>query len=102
MYHKCATSYEQALTTPVGPAMPESVFEGTAALAKARAREANCEAVRKFRSDKWQPCSQVVPMGHLRAVDWAQLGHSNFLRAHGGLLDLEVLLYRASVSRGPT
>ena len=41
-------------------------------------------------------------MGHVRAVDWAQLGHCNFLRAHGGLLDTEVLLYRASVPRGPT
>ena len=38
-------------------------------------------------------------MGHVRAVEWAQLGHCNFLRAHGGLLDTEVLLYNASPPR---
>ena len=106
MYHKCATSYEQALTTSVGPAMSAAVFEGTQALVEARAREAAREngasASCAFHSGKWQPCLPTLPMGHLRAVDWAQLGHSNFLRAHGGLLDSEVLLYRASVPRSTT
>ena len=105
MYHKCATSYEQALTTPIGPALPASVFEGTVALAEARAREARRESgatLPSGKKDKWQPCLNTLPMGHVRAVDWAQLGHCNFLRAHGGLLDTEVLLYRASVPRGPT
>ena len=41
-------------------------------------------------------------MGHLRAVEWAQLAHSNFLRTHGGLQDEEVLLYRSAVPRAPT
>ena len=39
-YHKCGTSYAQALTTPIGPAQSASVLEGTAALVAARAREA--------------------------------------------------------------
>ena len=106
MYHKSVTTYEQALTTPVGLAMSAAVFEGTQALVEARAREAAREngasASCAFHSGKWQPCLPTLPMGHLRAVDWAQLGHSNFLRAHGGLLDSEVLLYRASVPRSAT
>ena len=106
MYHKSVTTYEQALTTPVGLAMSAAVFEGTQALIEARAREAAREsgssASRAVRSDKWQPCLPTLPMRHLRSVDWAQLGHSNFLRAHGGLLDSQVLLYRASVPRNAT
>ena len=101
MYHKCATSYEQALTTPIGPALSTVAFEGTQALDEARARESMLKGWAP-RSDKWQPCLSSLPMGHVRAVDWAQLGHSNFLRAHGGLLDSEVLLYRASAPRSAT
>ena len=99
-YPSCATSYEQALTTPIGPAMPASFLEGTAALAEARAREKEKGRDNSGRRhDNWQPCAKSLPMGHLRAVEWAQLGHSNFLRAHGGLLDHEVLLYKASTPR---
>ena len=39
-YPSCATSYEHALSTPIGPAMPASALEGTAALAEARRLEA--------------------------------------------------------------
>ena len=99
-YPSCATSYEQALTTPIGPAVPASFLEGTAALAEARAREKESGRDNSGRRhDNWQPCAKSLPMGHLRAVEWAQLGHSNFLRAHGGLLDHEVLLYKASTPR---
>ena len=98
-YPSCATSYEQALTTPIGPEVSASALEGTVALAEARAREG--ASGKAFRGpDKWQPCAKSLPMGHLRAVEWAQLGHINFLRAHGGLLDHEVLLYKASTPRG--
>ena len=154
-YPSCATSYEHALSTPIGPAMPASALEGTAALADARrleaarattaeprsvdclqssgrgggiadsqpaaahdsSRKVDLDRVMHFvsqthvpkasparsarRADRWQPCIKSLSMGHLRAVDWAQLGHSNFLRAHGGLMDTEVLLYRASVPRAP-
>ena len=91
---------EQALTTPIGPAVPASFLEGTAALAEARAREKESGRDNSGRRhDNCQPCAKSLPMGHLRAVEWAQLGHSNFLRAHGGLLDHEVLLYKASTPR---
>ena len=75
-------------------------MEGTAALEAARAREAAAstpDGVR--RRDDWQPCASSLTMGHVRAVDWAQLGHANFSRTHGGLLDEEVLLYRSAVPR---
>ena len=104
MYHACSTSYDHALSTPIGPEMPASALEGTAALIAAREREAaeGNTSTRGRRSDKWQPCCHSLVMGHIRAVDWAQLGHCNFLRAHGGLLDDEVLLYKASPPRGST
>ena len=41
----------------------------------------------------------TLPMGHIRVAYWAQLGHSNVLGTHGGLLDSELLLHRASVPR---
>ena len=97
-YPSCATSYEQALTTPIGPEVSASLLEGTSALDEARAREER-GGQKSRQSGKWQPCLKSLPMGHLRAVEWAQLGHSNFLRAHGGLLDEEVLLYKASAPR---
>ena len=101
MYHKCGVSREQALSTPIGRSVLASQLEGTAALAAARAREGDA-APRRARADRWQPCLGSLPMGHLRAVEWAQLGHCNFLRAHGGLLDTEVLLYNASPPRSST
>jgi len=40
-YHKCAVSRERALTNAIGRTLPESVLEGTAALAAARERLAD-------------------------------------------------------------
>ena len=102
-YHVCGVTYEHALTTPIGPPLKASVLEGTAALAEARAREAAAGAsTRGPARDVWQPCASSLPMRHLRAVEWAQLAHSNFLRTHGGLQDEEVLLYRSAVPRSST
>ena len=100
MYHKCATSYEQALTTPIGPALSTVAFEATQALDEARARESTLKG-RAPRSDKWQPCLSSLPMGHVRAVDWAQLGHHNFFARMGDCSILKFCFTEPALSVAP-
>ena len=97
-YHKCKVSRERALTNAIGRTLPETELEGTAALAAARARlAASGRSTRQPR--RWQPCVSALPMGDLNAVDYAQTGHMNILRAAGGLRDETLLRYRAPVPR---
>ena len=108
-YHTCGVSRERALTNAVGKPVAESELEGMAALAAARARmpescasrgpaprNAGGRPVRKL-----QPCLAALPMGDLNAVDYAQLGHMNVVRSSGGLLDANLMRYRAPLPRGP-
>ena len=82
----CGVTFEHALTKPIGAPLKASVLEGTAALAEARAREATAGAQTRGPARRvLQPCASSLPMGILRAVEWAQLAHCNFLRTHGGL-----------------
>ena len=50
---------------------------------------------------KLQPCLAALPMGDLNAVDYAQLAHMNVVRSSGGLLDANLMRYRAPLPRGP-
>ena len=100
-YHTCAISRQRALSNAVGRPVPLQValrwrswarFEAQHPMAAAQAR----------RRGFVQPLWGALPMGDGNAVDYAQCGHCNVLRAGGALRDDHLIAYRDPWPRGPT
>ncbi len=104
-YHTLAVPHERALTNGFAEALPEDLFEGTAALEQLRAREASAGSGGDGRgAPSGEPGGRrprVVPalaslaMGDRNAVPLAQSAHIGLLRAHGGMAAERTLGYRA-------
>ena len=93
-YHTLAVPHARAKTNTFAAAVPESAFEGTAALAQLHAREA---AGGSRASGRVVPAVGSLAMGDRNAVPLAQSAHVGLLRRYGGMDPGRTLGYRARV-----
>ena len=100
-YHTCAISRARALSNAVGRPVPLHVAKGWASWTRFEERYPEA-AARARRRGVVQPLWNALPMGDGNAVDYAQVGHCNVLRAGGAMLSEHLIAYRDPWPRGPT
>ncbi len=89
-YHSFVVTSERALSNVVGPVFRAAEWIGS-----------------KAHGGKFGPCERVrtlfhgLPMGDKNAVTFAQESHSNVIKAAGGQLDSEVLIYGKPLPLAP-
>ena len=100
-YHTCSISRARALSNAVGRPVPLHVAQGWSSWARFVERHPEA-AARARRRGVVQPLWNALPMGDGNAVDYAQIGHCNVLRAGGALRGEHLIAYRDPWPRGPT
>ena len=100
-YHTCSISRARALSNAVGRPVPLHIAQGWDSWARFVQHHPEA-AARAQRRGVVQPLWNALPMGDGNAVDYAQVGHCNVLRAGGALRSEHLIAYRDPWPRGPT